>query len=76
MVKIKPRYGKTATCNRLSWYCRNFNILTTSEDRDKCIKNHLEKLKAYGFIRSSIPFTEYDRIAMEFCKNPFKEEKL
>lgn len=75
MVKIKPRYGKVANYNGLLWYCRNFNITTASVDRGKCIKRHLEKLKKYGFIKSVNPYTEYDKVAMDFCRKPFKEGK-
>ena len=73
MVKIKPKYGKPANVNFTTWYCKNFNILTTSKDREKCIKKHIKKLKQYGFLKSENTFTEYDVIAMDFCKNPFKD---
>ena len=73
MVKVKPRYGKRYT-KECVWYCKNYSIVTTSRDRKACIKRHLEKLKEYGFIKSVNPYTEYDKVAMEFCRKPFKED--
>lgn len=76
MITIKPRYGKITGASRLCWYCRNFNITTTGDSREKCVKRHLQKLKAYGFIRSENSWTPVDTIAREFCKSPWKNKEV
>lgn len=70
MTRITPKYGKTSGYNKPQWYCINYNIVTASHSRGKCIRNHIEKLKRYGYTNIAEPI---DEVAMEFCRNPWKE---
>ena len=74
MLKLKPVYGYVNYGNRVCWSCTNFNIITTGDTREKCVKKHIQRLVKYGFKADEIICNPpIDTYAMEFCRNPWKQ---